>query len=93
MTADERATEVMRCHYGFDPLPADWQKSELAFLIATAIRDAVLEEREACAKICDPAARPPSIDSDVTEWQTGWNEGYSDAARAIAYAIRARNNS
>ena len=61
MTARERAAAVMRDHYGFDPLPADWESWDsaesdkdfpngMARRIEEAIREAVAEEREACAK-------------------------------------------
>lgn len=54
MTAEERADEIARnCAIDYAH-PAGYRtERDIAFRIAAAIREAVAEEREACARIAD----------------------------------------
>ena len=62
----------------------------LEYLIATAIREAVEEEREACAKVADEAR---SLCLELVSRGIRWEEETVCAAEAksIARAIRARS--
>jgi hypothetical protein len=61
----------------------------LAGMIADAITAAVAEEREACAEVAGDGVRKEDS-RDSTEWQKGYTDGYWDAKKAIAAAVRMR---
>lgn len=77
MTPEERA-ELLASEIGDTALgfPAD------IAAIATAIREAIAAEREACAKVAD--------DNRIEKPGTKYGEGCDYTAKHIAIAIRAR---
>lgn len=88
MTPRERAANVVmdfhaRRSWAYDPV----QHAELEGLIAEAIRQAVVEERERCARIADGVAKKAfyGIDESHTD---PWAAGRSAGADEIAEAIR-----
>lgn len=78
MTPEERAAEVIG---GPGPLADEYRR-----LISAAIRDAILEEREACAKRLDADGKTVWQDAP----QNSYAGGYRRACENNAAAIRAR---
>ena len=78
MTPEELAAQIIPDLESLQSYDPAWLRE----VVVATIRGAVLEEREACAKIADSFKYPPN---DV-----GRLDGLGDDAEAIAEEIRAR---
>ncbi len=88
MNAIDRAIDVVR-RYQDEPPGSPRVNPQLRIMIAQAIHEAVLEEREACAKLCDAEAKKRW--DDYPHGGSCCNCG--DAASFAAQEIRDRGKS
>lgn len=85
MTPLERATRLVRGPY-VRHMDLCWHEDleDLEVLVAEVIFQAILQEREECAKVCE--AQAVLLDSKAENW----DNGFTTAAKFCARAIRDR---